>query len=255
MIEKEVIKLYTTGSKSTYEIAQIFNTYPNKIRRILMKHDIPIKTKSEAQKNAIKNGVAKVPTKGKSRTHEEKIKISNGLKNRWDNMSEEEYQDRVDKAKKRWAKMTKTEKLKMNESAIKAIQKAGKEGSKLERFIRDELSKNGFKVEAHKKNLIPNQNLEIDMYFPEVGAIIEVDGPSHFLPIWGQDKLNKQIKADKHKTGLILGKGLVIIRVKNLSDSISLASKDNLKNNLINILNDISNVFPKKSKRYIEIEA
>ena len=74
MIEKEVIKLYTTGSKSTYEIAQIFNTYPNKIRRILMKHDIPIKTKSEAQKNAIKNGVAKVPTKGKSRTHEEKIK-------------------------------------------------------------------------------------------------------------------------------------------------------------------------------------
>ena len=255
MIEKEVIKLYTKESKSTYEIAEIFNTYPNKIRRILMKHDIPIKTKSEAQKNAIKNGVAKVPTKGKNRTHEEKIKISNGLKNRWDNMSEDEYQERVEKAKKRWSKMTKAEKEKMNESAIRAIQKAGKEGSKLERFIREELSKYGFKVEAHKKNLIANQNLEIDMYFPEIGAIIEVDGPSHFLPIWGQDKLNKQIKADKHKTGLILGKGLVIIRVKNLSDSISLASKDALKNNLIDILNEISTKFPKKSKRYIEIEA
>ena len=42
--------------------------------------------------------------------NEEKIKISNGLKNRWDNMSEDEYQERVEKAKKRWSKLTALEK-------------------------------------------------------------------------------------------------------------------------------------------------
>ena len=92
------------------------------------------------------------------------------------------------------------------------------------------------------------------MYFPELGAIIEIDGPSHYLPIWGEEKLQKQIKADQNKTGLILSKGLVIIRVKNLSDSISLNAQENLKNRIIDILRGIENKFPSKSKRYLEIE-
>jgi very-short-patch-repair endonuclease len=92
------------------------------------------------------------------------------------------------------------------------------------------------------------------MYFPEVKAIIEIDGPSHFLPIWGEEKLKKQIKADADKTGLILSRGLAIIRVKNLSDSLSLASQENLKTRLINILDSMKNNFPKESERYIEIE-
>jgi very-short-patch-repair endonuclease len=126
--------------------------------------------------------------------------------------------------------------------------------SEYEKFIRNELSQYGYKVESHKKNLIPNYNLEIDMYFPEVKAIIEIDGPSHFLPIWGEEKLKKQIKADADKTGLILSRGLAIIRVKNLSDSLSLASQENLKTRLINILDSMKNNFPKESERYIEIE-
>ena len=92
------------------------------------------------------------------------------------------------------------------------------------------------------------------MYFPELKAIIEVDGPSHFLPIWGEEKLRKQIKADSHKTGLILSKGFAIIRVKSLHDSVSLHSKEELKNKLINILDNFSKHFPSKSKRYLEIE-
>ena len=45
MNTKEIIKLYTKDMKSTYEIAKLFNTYPNKIRRILIKNNIEIKDK------------------------------------------------------------------------------------------------------------------------------------------------------------------------------------------------------------------
>ena len=35
------------------QIAEMFETYPNKIRRILQKHGVKILNKSEAQKNAL----------------------------------------------------------------------------------------------------------------------------------------------------------------------------------------------------------
>ena len=128
MNEKEIIRLYTKESKSTYEIAEAMSTYPNKIRRTLLKHGIKIKSKSEAQKNALKNGKAKIPTQGKKRTLAERVKISNGLQDRWQNISDEEYKKHVKKAKDRWNNMSKQEKENMNQSAIQAIQKAGKEG-------------------------------------------------------------------------------------------------------------------------------
>jgi intein-encoded DNA endonuclease-like protein len=77
--EKEVIDLYNEGV-STYQIAKDLNTYPNKIRRILHKNGIELKTRSEAQKNAIDKGLVNLPTKGKQRSKEEKIKISFGMK-------------------------------------------------------------------------------------------------------------------------------------------------------------------------------
>jgi very-short-patch-repair endonuclease len=254
MNSEKIVQLYTEENKSTYEIAELFNTYPNKIRRILIKNGVEIKDKSQAQKNALIKGTSKIPTQGTHRTKEEKLKISAGAKRVWDNLNDEQYQARVDKAKTKWDNMSETQKADMLSSAIKAIQIAGKEGSKLEKFIKDELIKNGFKVEFHKKNLIANQNLEIDMYVTSLKTIIEIDGPSHFLPIWGEDKLQKQIRADSHKTGLILSKGLAIIRVKHMSDTVALSTKEDLKNTLIAMLKKIEDKFPNKDERYIEIE-
>lgn len=249
-----IINAYTKENKSTYQIAEELNTYPNKIRRILISGGVEIKDKSEAQKNALKNGKAKIPTQGKPRTKEEKLKISTSQKRQWDNIDEAKYKKHVETAKKRWEGLSDEQKRNMSTLATKAIQLAGKEGSKLEKFLQEEFQQKGFKVEIHKKNLIPNANLEIDLYFPELKTIIEVDGPSHFLPIWGEEKLRKQIKADSHKTGLILSKGFVIIRVKNLSDNLSLASQEMLKNHLVELLESIKTKFPIKSRRYIEIE-
>jgi very-short-patch-repair endonuclease len=254
MDNKKIIDLYTNHDKSTYEIAEEFNTYPNKIRRILIKSGVELKDKSEAQKNAIKNGKASHPTQGKVRSKEEKLKISSGIKNYWLNMDDATYQDKVKKAKKRWKDMPENEKSKMLTEAIKAIQIAGKEGSKLEKFLYEEITGAGHRVEFHKKYLIQNQNLEIDMYIPSLKTIIEVDGPSHFLPIWGDEKLHKQIKADNHKNGLLLSKGLLIIRIKNLSDSVCLSDKEKLRLDILDRLGTIEKSFPPKSERYIEIE-
>tara|TARA_B100001559_G_scaffold255071_1_gene219117 strand:+ start:3624 stop:4406 length:783 start_codon:yes stop_codon:yes gene_type:complete len=251
----KAIEMYQKEKMSTYEIAKFFNTYPNKIRRILIKNNVEINDKSTAQKNAIKKGVAKIPTKGKKRSKAEKLKISSSLKEYWDNISDEEYNRHVKQAKVRWSNMTLQDKQNMQHLAIKAIQRAGKEGSKLEKFLYEEISRDGFIIQKHKKNLIPNENLEIDLYFPEIKCIIEIDGPSHFLPIWGEEKLRKQIKADSNKTGLILSKGFAIIRVKHLSDSVCLSAQEDLKNKLIDLLRSMEKVFPTKSKRYVELEA
>lgn len=254
MNTKKIIDLYTKNNKSTYEIAEIIGTYPNKIRRLLIKNGIELKDKSEAQKNAIKTGKASHPTQGKIRSKEEKLKISSGIKNYWTNMDDDTYNQKVKQSQERWQAMPESEKVAMSEAAIKAIQVAGKEGSKLEKFLYGEITKAGFKVDFHKKYLIQNENLEIDMYIPSLKTIIEVDGPSHFLPIWGEEKLQKQIKADFHKTGLILNKGMAIIRIKHLSDSVCLADREKLRLDLLKILSRIDESFPPKAERLIEIE-
>lgn len=254
MNAQQIVKMYIDENKSTYEIAETLKTYPNKIRRILIKSGVELKDKSEAQKNAINRGVTKHPTLGKTRTKEEKLKISSGLQKYWNDMTDEEYELKIDKAKDRWNKMPEELKKSMLESAIKSIQIAGKEGSKLEKFLYAELEKRGHKVDFHKKYLVQNENLEIDMFIPKLKTIIEIDGPSHFLPIWGDEKLSKQIKADHHKTGLILSKGMIIIRVKNLSDTVSLAAREKLILDISKLLDTIDKNFPKPSERYIEIE-
>jgi len=254
MNETKIIRMYTSENKSTYEIAEHMSTYPNKIRRILKKHGVSLKTHSEAQKSALQKGRAVHPTGGRERTLEERIKISSAVHSYWENMDEPQRQQRVESARKRWNDMPEAKRQEICSAAIKAIQLAGKEGSKLEKFLENYLREQGYKVDFHKKNLIPTQKLEIDMYLPDLNTIIEVDGPSHFLPIWGEDKLAKQIISDEQKNGIILSKGFAVIRVKNLSDFISLRIKETLTRKVKETLKEIEKKFPKRSERYIEIE-
>jgi very-short-patch-repair endonuclease len=254
MNEDKIIKLYIDENKSTYEIAERMSTYPNKIRRILHKHGIPLKSHSQAQRSALKQGRAKHPTDGRRRTEEERLKISSSVHSYWNNMDDTERERRVELARKRWSEMSESKRLEICSAAIRAIQLAGKEGSKMEKFLEGALREAGYMVDFHKKDLIPTQKLEIDMYIPELKTIIEIDGPSHFLPIWGEDKLAKQIKADEQKSGLALSKGYVIIRVKNLSDFMSLRIKTKLLKEIKIQLEKIGKKFPKQSERFIEIE-
>mgnify|MGYP001378882525 CR=1 FL=1 len=256
MNEEQIVDLYVNECKSTYEIAQIFKTYPNKIRRVLIRNNVEMKNKSDAQKNALKQGKAKIPTLGKKRTMQEKLKISNGLTERWKNISEEEYQEYVTRGKENWKNKSLEDKEKMKELAIKQIRIASVEGSKLEKFIREFLISD-YDVQYHYK--LPSTELEVDLFLPELKTIIEVDGLSHFAPIWGETKLKQQIASDTKKSGIILAKGFTMIRIKHLSDHLSLARREFLKNELekllVKILNNVADYGKMKKKdRYIEIE-
>lgn len=250
--DKKVIKMYNKEDMSTYQIAEIMDTYPNKVRRTLKKHGYDLKSKSSAQSNALKSGRREHPTKGKARTLAEKVKISSGLSSYWEEMSEVERDRRSEQARDRWNGMTEEQKESMKQKRVQAIQKSAREGSKLEKFLEERLNDSGYSVRMHQI-IIPAENLEIDLYIPDLKTIIEVDGPSHFLPIWGEDKLQKQINADLRKSGALLSKGYAVIRVKSLGQE-SLSKREQIAETVLDCLSKINKKFPPKSKRFIEVE-
>ena len=150
--------------------------------------------------------------------------------------------------------MTEEERIKLRESAIPGIKKASIEGSKLEKHIREQLTKAGYVIEYHKKGIVPNSNLEVDIYLPELGAAIEIDGPSHFLPIWGQDALNKTIKSDNEKNGLLRYHGIMVLRVSQKKKTLSKKSMRDTWHSIEKELKQISGKMPAKNNRFKEIK-
>lgn len=239
--KKHIIQdLYENKSKSFAEIAEQYKTYANKIRRDAIKYEIKIRSKSEAQKIALDNGKVSHPTKGKNRTQEEKNKIGMGVYRSWQNADEKTIQERKQKSAEHWKSIDKEKKEYMLTEANKAVRLASKTGSKLERFFLQKLIDCGYKVDFHKKQALGITNLEIDLFLPTINVAIEVDGPSHFEDIWGSENLKRNKKYDNKKTGLILGKGWYLIRVKQDKD-FSKSYANVLYNKLYNKIQSIEN--------------
>ena len=72
-------------------------------------------------------------------------------------------------------------------------------------------------------------------------------------PFWGEEKLQKQINADLRKSGVLLSKGYVIIRVK-ATGSESVKKKEDIINEITQHIKKIEKKFPSRSKRFIEVE-
>jgi len=251
--KKQLLKnLYIQQKKSFADIANEFSTYANKIRRDAIKFKIKIRDKSDAQKNAIQTGSAKHPTKGKQRSDETRNKIGLSVMKSWENLSEKELKDRQDKARSQWNKLDDNEKDNMIKMANNAVRSSSKTGSKLEKFLLSALVANGYKVEFHKEQTLLNTKLQIDLFLPEFNIAIEVDGPSHYLPVWGDDALKRNIKYDNKKNGLLLGKGCVIIRIRQSRDFSPSRARIILNNLLVHISN-IKNNFPDQDNRIIEL--
>lgn len=248
--KKLIQKLYIQEKRSFAEIAGLHNTYANKIRRDAKKFRIKIRDKSDAQKNAIKTGKHKHPTKGQERSQDVKNKIGLSLINSWDNLSDQQKNKRKQKAKELWENLSEDEKQSRLIAANKAVRDASKKGSKLEHFILNFLLSNNFKVDFHKEQILSNTKLQLDLFIPATSIAIEVDGPSHFLPVWGDDALAKNIKYDNKKSGLIIGKGLKLIRIKQQHD-FSNARADQVCRALLGVLSS-KDAF--KNSSIVEIE-
>ena len=137
-----LVRAYKREKRSTYDIAEELNTYPNKILRALKYLNINMRSKSSAQSNAIKQGRHTHPTKGKVRTEESKIKISEGMAKHWKDMEEEEREERSKKARQQWESMSESDKENLRKKAAEAVLKASREGSKIEKFLFNSLSNN-----------------------------------------------------------------------------------------------------------------
>ena len=248
-----VIELYRKG-KSFREIAVELNTYPNKVLRNLIKWGEPIRSKSEAQKMALANGKSKPPLLGRKRTEKEKDKISVGRSQAWANTSEEDRKKFKESARERWDNMTEVEKQELQSKAGEGLRIASIEGSKAERFLYQELKKLGYDTILHDKSILPGEKYEIDLHIPDLLTIIEIDGPQHFLPVFGEEKLQKVIEYDTIKNGLLLARGLCIIRVKYLTKHISRKIKSDLLRLVTKELDSIKQQFPSKEHRLIEVE-
>lgn len=249
----KIIKLYTKDLKSSYEIAEECSTYPNMIVRTLKKYGIKLRSRGEAQTVALNSGKSSHPTLGTKRSEATKLKISKKTRNNWKGLDETEKERRIQIAKDRWALMTDEQKTEMCSAAAKAVRLAAKEGSKLEKLILESLTKL-YEVHHHR-HIIPNDKMEVDLYIPELKTAIEIDGPSHFLPIWGEDKLKQIIKSDGEKNGHIIGNGFFLIRIKCKANNITLSGVDELINKLTKILSDVQIQFPVNVvERLVEID-
>jgi very-short-patch-repair endonuclease len=212
-------KEYAQNKRSTSSIAKEMGLFPEQINRALEKFGIPKRTRGEALANAYETGSKEHPTKGKESSESTKLAISESNYRVWHEKSEEQKQVHVEKAKKVWNKRTKKEKEDFIKMGIDGIRKASKLGSKMEHMLFRLLKNEGHNVVFHYNKILANEKLEIDIFVQNLGVAIEVDGPSHFYPVWGEEALAKTRKADIQKMGLLLGKGLSIIRLRHFGDT------------------------------------
>jgi very-short-patch-repair endonuclease len=244
--KKLIHDLYTVKGMSFIDISKNYDTYPNKLRRDAIKFDIAIRNKSEAQKNALEKGSHKHPTKGTKRSNDTKSKIGIGVMKSWENMDPQDLEQRKNKSKELWEKLDENDKANILQKANSAVRESSKHGSKLEKFILNDLLKNKHKVDFHKEQILSNTKLQIDLFLPKMNVAIEVDGPSHFVPVWGDQALARNKTYDNKKTGLILGKGWKLIRIKQNKDFSKTRAQlicDKLNDLLNNINNSSDNLF------------
>lgn len=250
--QRLLIEAYIDQQMSFGEIAKLAGTYPNKIRRDAKKLGVPARSRSEAQSLALSEGRHKHPTKGTKRSESTKIAISERMAASWDMIDDEERERRSEMARDQWEAKTEDEKKELHKAAGDAVRRAAKEGSKLEKYLLQELIAAGYRVDYHREHVIVDERLHIDMFIKSLNVAIEVDGPSHFSPIWGHETLQRNQKADIRKNGLIMGRGICIIRVQQ-KKSLSQKYQRDLRDELLAALNKIETKFPPRNQRHILI--
>lgn len=232
--------LHYEHNYSMQEIAGLIGTYLNRVLRDAKRLNFQKRSKSEIQRIALAEGKREHPTKGKKRDEKTKIAISESMGKNWDSLSKEERDERSKQSKEHWEKLDSNKKTEIRRKAGEAIRQSSREGSKLEKFLLEALTKEGFSILYHQEHVLINEKMHFDMYIPSISTVVEIDGPSHFEPIWGHDVLQRNQKSDNQKTGQCLALGLWVVRIKQ-NKRISERYKRNVLEALVTTLNKIKN--------------
>lgn len=251
---KFISEAYHAHGLSYGKIGELCDKHANTVRRDAIRLGVKRRNKSEAQALALESGRHKHPTRGQQRSEEVKERISESVSADWDKMSEVEREARRQLGRERWAAMSEVEKSNFQRKAGDAIRLAAKHGSKLEKFIFQELVSNSYAVRFHQDKFVKKETLQLDLFLPILNVAIEVDGPSHFLPIWGEEALARNRRADANKDGLLLAAGICVIRVQQRK-ALSAKYKRTISKALLGHLEKISKKFPSRDNRHIVIGA
>lgn len=249
-----IIKKYVDEGKSSYQVAEELGTYSTKILRALDYLGIERRDYSSAQSSAMEQGRSQHPTRGKKLSEKHKKSIGKNKTEYWKNMPEEERARLSQLSKDAWDRKSSSEKEELRQMALEAVREAGKNGSKTERYLTHKLQSAGYSVVFHKTNLVPHSKLEVDLFIPELRTAIEIDGPAHFLPIWGEEKLQKQQAADLVKQGILMDNGYVVLRIRQVDKTLSITKMENVFNLVLVELQKIELQFPDRKHRLIEVE-
>lgn len=215
--EKNVIKDYVDGGKSTSEIAKPIGCNPNVIRRILIKHNITLRTKSEAQSAYLADNPH--PMKGVKLTEEQKKQRSLDLERYYSKLTKKE-KDAIDAKKaeinrKNWNKdKASNKKIKIRKMHV-AKRMTTKSGSRFENMLIDYIRDQGYNVFHRTKQYSGDGKTEIDICLPSEKVAIEVDGPTHFANVFGSKILSDVKKRDNKKNQTLINGGFTVIRVRN----------------------------------------
>ena len=249
----DIIKMYVDEKLNATDIAKKYNTDPNKILRALKYLKIEIRSKSEIQSELLSSGKVTHPTKGKTLTDETKEKISRSSHEKWLEKSDEEKERFRQEKKLAWQNRTDAEKNNFESKSVAAIIKAAREGSKAEKKIMEMLQEAGYNPLHHHKPLA-KEKLEVDILLPDNRVAIEIDGLSHYSPIWGDANFSRVVKADTEKNGILILNGFCVIRIKNTVNTVTQFMYTETCKTLIDILKSIEIKFPDMDKRIIHVD-
>lgn len=223
---------YVRQEKSTHVLADELGTYPNQVLRALRHHGLPVRTKAQAQQVALKKGRHRHPTRGRQVSRQTRERIGEGVGRAWERMSEEARAERVRLGRLQWERTPEADREELRRLATDAMRRARGEGSRLERCLAAGLREAGLAVEPRTRVA----GRLVDLLLPDLRVAIQVDGPGHHLPVWGEERLARVVRDDAAATADLVAAGVAVVRVKNLVKNLSDIQARKLLTELVSVL-------------------
>jgi very-short-patch-repair endonuclease len=190
----------------------------------MKKYGMSRRDKSDAQKVYLQENPH--PMAGKSHREETKLKISKSLESFWDNLSPEDEKELRQKMgsgwKAKWGGMSQDDRDDVLRNMSSHLRAAKNKGSKLENYLAEQFRVVGYVVDVRTTLYTPGKAFEVDIALPEINVMIEVDGPTHHDPIFGDDVLVYQENRDERKNDILLSQGYHVVRILDKNGPLSM---------------------------------
>jgi very-short-patch-repair endonuclease len=240
----EVKRLIEKEGLSTYEVADALGCNQshivrlrNKFNKLNPKNPILTRSKSEAQKKYIER-TGKHQREGTLHSEESREQISDSMKKVYDSERGEEIREKIAEQRQlEWYDKTEEERAEILQNlkdSSRAKAQSG-EGSNFENFLAQKLKEEGYAVEQRTQNYTPGNKFHVDIALYNEKIIIEVDGPTHWQPIYGEDELVKVKAKDKVKDDILNSAGWNVVRVQDSSGSTSRARFMRVLEQILNV--------------------